>query len=112
MIFNRDEARVNFALARASKEQNKALFDVLHGRSAKLDASYGAPLSWRRMDDKKVSLIEAAQTFDGHNRESWPAMIAWLVDHIQRMERVFDPEIPALRSALRSITGSASSPSA
>lgn len=106
MIFTRDEARVNLALDRASKEQNKALFDILSARSSSFDEAYGAPLSWRRMDDKKSSIIEAEQAFDGHNRECWPGMIAWLVDNIQRMERVFDPEIPALRSAVRSMSGS------
>ncbi len=103
MIFNRDEARVNFVLDRASKAQNKALFDVLNARAKAFDQVFGAALSWRRMDDKKVSIIEYAKAFDGHNRDSWPAMIAWLVEHIQRMEKLFDPEIPSLRAALRQV---------
>lgn len=105
MIFNRDEARVNFVLGRASKEQNKALFDVLNARSAEFDHAFGAPLSWRRMDDKKVSIVEYAKSFDGHNRESWPEMIGWLVEHIQRMEKLFDPQVQSLRSALRQFQG-------
>lgn len=105
MIFNRDEARVNFVLGRASKEQNKALFDVLNARSSELNGAFGAPLSWRRMDDKKVSIIEYAEPFDGHNRDNWPAMIDWLVEHVQRMEKLFDPQVPSLRSALRQFQG-------
>lgn len=105
MIFNRDEARVNFGLGRASKEQNKALFDILNARATEFDQAFGAPLSWRRMDDKKASIIEYAKAFDGHNRDSWPAMIAWLVEHIQRMEKLFDPEVPSLKSALRQFQG-------
>jgi SMC interacting uncharacterized protein involved in chromosome segregation len=105
MIFNRDEARVNFVLERASKEQNKALFDVLYSRAAELDERFGAALSWRRMEDKKVSIIEYAKAFDGHNRESWPAMIAWLVENIRRIETAFAPEINQLRAALRQHQG-------
>jgi len=105
MIFNRDEARVNFVLGRASKEQNKALFDILNARATEFDQAFGSPLSWRRMDDKKVSIIEYAKAFDGHNRESWPEMIAWLVEHIQRMEKLFNPQIPSLRSALQKFQG-------
>ncbi len=101
MIFNRDEARVNFVLGRASKDQNKVLFDVLNAQAVELNKAYGAPLSWRRMDDKKVSIIEYAKSFDGHNRESWPDMIFWLVEHIQRFEKLFEPQIPSLRLALR-----------
>lgn len=101
MIFNRDEVRVNFVLNRASKEQNKSLFDLLLAHASELEKLFGAPLAWRRMDDKKVSIIEYCQAYDGHNRESWPAMIAWVVDHIQRLEKAFDTQIPALRVALR-----------
>lgn len=107
MIFNRDEARVNFVLGRASKEQNKTLFDILNARATEFDHAFGAPLSWRRMDDRKVSIIEFAKAFDGHNRDSWPAMIAWLVEHIQRMEKLFDPEVASLKSALRQFQGAA-----
>jgi hypothetical protein len=105
MIFNRDEARVQFEFGTASKEQNKMLFNVLNDHAAELDKAFGAPLSWRRMDDKKASIVGYAKSFDGHNRESWPEMIAWLVEHIQRMEKLFNPQIPALRSALQKFQG-------
>lgn len=101
MIFNRDEARVDFALGTRSKEANKILFDHLHGRRGQLDEEFGEPLSWRRMDDKKVSLIECAAPFDGHDRSVWPAMIAWLVSHVKRMEAVFDKEVPGLRNVVK-----------
>ena len=107
MIFNRDEVRINFGLARASKEQNKALFEVLNARAVEFDEAFGAPLSWRRMDDKKVSIVEYAKSFEGHNRDSWPEMIAWLVEHIHRMETVFDPQVPLLRSTLKQHQGGA-----
>lgn len=102
MIFNRDEARVNFALSTRSKEVNKALFDYLHNRRTQLEASFGSELLWRKMDDKKVSLIECSAAFDGHNRASWPDMIAWLVEHVKRMEKVFDREVPGLRGLAKS----------
>lgn len=105
MIFTRDEARVSLVLDRAVKDQNKMLFDLLHARREELEATFGGRLSWRRMDDKKMSIIEAAQPFEGHDRESWTAMIAWLVDHVRRIEKTFDPEIAKLRSALRSLPG-------
>jgi hypothetical protein len=92
---------VNFVLARASKEQNKALFDSLLDKKDLLDSDFGEPLSWRRMDDKKVSIIEFSKPFNGHARESWPEMIAWLVEHIQRLEKAFDPQIQPLRTVLR-----------
>jgi hypothetical protein len=104
MVFNRDEARVNFALDTRSKEANKVLFDHLFSRREQLDAEFGEALSWRRMDDKKVSIIGCAAPFDGHNRDSWPASIDWLVVHVARMEAVFDKEVPGLRIAAKAPT--------
>lgn len=101
MIFNKDEARVEFVLDRASKEQNKTLFAHLARRSAQLDQTFGAPLVWRKMEDKKVSIVGIGKAFDGHNRETWPEMIAWLVDHVRRSEKTFDPEISGLRTLLQ-----------
>lgn len=101
MIFNKDEARVNFVLNRNQSEQNKQMFDALFEKRADIEARFGSELSWRRMDDKKVSIIEFGARFEGHNRESWPTMTDWLVRHIKRLERAFDPCIGVLRETLR-----------
>lgn len=101
MVLNRDEVRMDFCLDRPSKEQNKMLFDLLHARADEFTAAYGMPLAWRRMDDKKVSIIEASCPCAGHDRQNWPTMIDWFVDQVQRMVRVFGPEVPRLKAALK-----------
>lgn len=101
MIFNKDEARVNFVLNRNQSELNKQMFDVLFEKRAEIEARFGSELSWRRMDDKKVSIIEFGARFDGHNRDSWPAMTEWLVQYVQRLEKAFDPCIGVLRETIR-----------
>ena len=52
------------------------------------------------MDDKKASYVLIRHQFDGYNRECWPEMIEWLVNHVPKMEATFKAEIPALRRAL------------
>ena len=101
MIFSKDEARVEFTLSRSSRDENKALFDALHHRRDEIEQRFGGPLEWRRMDDNKVSMILTRQVFDGYSRESWPPMIAWLVQHVKRMEATFRFEIDALRQIVR-----------
>ncbi len=97
MIFGKDEVRVEFVLNGATKERNKALFDYLYGQRAEIEESFAYPLEWRRLDDKKVSLIVYRRPFDGYNRTNWPQMIEWLVDHVQKLESTFSPEIPKMR---------------
>jgi len=100
MIFSKDEARVQFVLNRA-KEQNKVLFDYLHEKKDHIEETFGEPLDWRRLEDKNVSMVVFSKPFNGYDRETWPEMIAWLVEKIRKLKAVFAPEIPNLRQLLR-----------
>ncbi|WP_322050166.1 DUF4268 domain-containing protein [Paraburkholderia bannensis] len=104
MIFNRDEARVDFALGTGSQEINKALFDHLYTNRQHYETLYGGPLNWRRMDDNKASLVVCATPFDGHNRDCWPQMVDWLVEHVQRMARTFQGQEASLRTLAKTLS--------
>ena len=101
MIFARDEARVELSLGRSDTAENKWLFDQLCAQKDQLEARFGAPLTWRRMDDNKQSLIVYAHPFEGHNRAEWPAMVVWLYDHIQKLEATFREPMARLNRQLR-----------
>ncbi|WP_346294335.1 DUF4268 domain-containing protein [Sphaerothrix gracilis] len=89
MIFSRDEARVELSLQRADMSENKWIFDQLLADKTKLEAAFGNPLDWRRMDDRKASRIIFAKPFDGYDRSNWPDMIEWLSVHVRRLETAF-----------------------
>ena len=103
MIFSRDEARVEFNLGRAEAAENKWLFDQLYAQKDQLEARFGAPLTWRRMDDNKQSLIVYARPFDGHNREAWPEIIDWLSTHIRKLEAAFKDPLARLNPQIRGL---------
>ena len=89
MIFGQREVRVEVMLARSEAAENKRLFDQLFSRRAEIEAAFGHPLEWRRMDDKKQSRIVCSQDFDGYDKESWPDMLAWLSGHIRELAAAF-----------------------
>jgi len=101
MIFGRDEARVELSLQRSEAAENKWLFDQLLQSKDEIENSFGSKLDWRRMDDKKASRIVHAQPFDGFNREVWPDMIAWLSDHIKKLETAFSEPLARLNPQIR-----------
>jgi hypothetical protein len=88
LVFLRKEARVQLSFERANAAENKWLFDQLYEQKKQIEAEFGADLIWRRMDDKKQSLIVCSEEFDGYNREAWPDMASWLSSHIRKLERV------------------------
>ena len=54
---------------RESVEVNKRIFDALHAKKEQVEAVFGAPLGWLRMDDAKASAITYCKPFDGRNHE-------------------------------------------
>lgn len=101
MIFSKDEARVELNFGRSEAAENKWLFDQLHAQKDQLEARFGAPMTWRRMDENKQSLIVYAQPFDGYNRAVWPEMIDWLSTHIQKLETTFREPLARLNRQVR-----------
>ena len=101
MIFSRDEARVEISLQRSDAAENKWVFDQLLAEKDKIESAFGAELDWRRMDDKKASRIVYAEPFDGFDRYMWPQMIAWLSDHIRKLEAAFSEPLARLNRQIR-----------
>lgn len=100
MIFGQSEARVELSLARSEGAENKWLFDQLFARRAELEAAFGHPMEWRRMDDKKQSRIVYAKDFDGYDRDSWPEMLDWLSEHIRKLEIAFSEPLNKIGRAI------------
>ncbi len=101
LIFGKDEVRVELIFARASQDENKWLFDMLIQKKRDIEAAFGAPLVWKRLDEKKSSRVEFRKSFDGYDRANWPAMIEWLVIHIQKLEGVCASHLQRLNKDLR-----------
>jgi len=101
LIFLRHEVRVEFQLNRSDREENKWLFDQLAEDKGRYDSAVGEPLEWRRMDDKKVSMVVCKTPVQGYSKENWPEMTAWLVEHYRKMEKAFTEPVRALASRMK-----------
>lgn len=86
LIFSKKEARVELAFARSDRHENKRIFDLLFEQKDEIESEFGAPLIWKRLDDRKSSRIEYQKGFDGFNRDNWPDMIDWMIHHMRKLE--------------------------
>ena len=52
-----DETRAELYIDDPVATDNKALFDFLHAQRAAVEAEFGGPLAWQRLDDKRACRI-------------------------------------------------------
>ena len=102
LIFLRQEIRVELNLSRPEPRENKWLFDRLQaerGHKPPLDFE----LEWRRLPERRVSIIQCKKAVQAYSKENWPEMIGWLREHYKRMDRLFIGRVNALAEEMKSL---------
>jgi hypothetical protein len=101
LIFGQKLLRVEFYISRASKEENKFIFDFLHGKKEKIEENFGAPLEWMRLDNKKASRVQYECKADGFNKEKWDEWVDWHLTHMTKLEKSFKAPLQQVTEALK-----------
>ncbi len=98
------DGRVELYIDRVNAEENKAIFDRLVQDREKIEAAFGEPLDWLRMENKRPCCIKKETTLGGYrNPESeWPEIIAWMVDAMIRFEAALSPHLTRVEMELSS----------
>jgi hypothetical protein len=78
-------------------EENKALFDALYARKESVEADFGAPLRWLRLDDKKSCWIAVDFPGGWRDEDTWPQVIEQVVETMRRLYAVFAPHVRDIR---------------
>jgi hypothetical protein len=76
----------------------KRTFDQLLLHKAEIEAAFGAPLSWQRLDDKTACRIAYEITSGGYQSDEtqWPVIQAEMIDAMVRLEKALTPFLPSL----------------
>lgn len=76
-------------------EKNKAVFDSLLQDKEAIEAEFGEPLEWRRLDDKRASrVVKLYRGFGSLNEpETWPTLQDMLIEKMIRLDKVFRQRI-------------------
>lgn len=94
----KDGAGLDLYIDWGDRAVNKAWFDALHADADAIEQEFGAPLSWRRLDDKRASRI--VYLIKGHGSlnepESWPELQDIMIDAMIRFDRALRPRIKQL----------------
>lgn len=105
LILLKTEVRVEFSFQRGRAEENKWLFDRLMERKDEIETQFGAPITWLRLDDKKASRVQFAESADGYDRDGWDQLITWHVEKIQAWESALKGPVAEVAQAFRTSSG-------
>jgi hypothetical protein len=100
-VFLKQAARVEVNISRSVTEENKFVFDELFKMKTVIEEKFGDALEWDRLDDKKASRIKYEKPFDGYNKEAWNEMIPFMVESMNKLERVFKDPLAKINAQLK-----------
>ena len=101
LLLLQKELRIELGISRSSKEENKFIFDFLHSNKAKVEESFGEPLEWLRLDDKKSCRVQFSCKADGFNTEHWAEWVDWHLTHMTKLEKAFKAPLQQAANALK-----------
>lgn len=101
LIFNQKELRVELWISRASAEENTFIFDQLLKQQSAIDAAFGEPLEWMRLEGKKSCRIQFSRPAEGFNKELWPEFSTWHLEHMSRLEKAIKQPLQKAAEALK-----------
>lgn len=98
-LLYKNSARVEIYLDTLDRERNKALFDVLFQERDAIEAEFGVPLYWQRLDEKRASrILNPVELGNRFHEDSWASLQDEMIEIAIRMDKVFRPRIARLRN--------------
>lgn len=89
-VISNSYARVELYISRYNRDENKAIFDELYKYKSEIESMIENELEWERLDNKKACRIKLElKNVDYFDRESWPIMIDFLMNSMDKMEKIF-----------------------
>jgi hypothetical protein len=77
-------------------ENSKEIFTKLEARKAEIETAIGLPLTWSCPTDARVCRIYTRKDADFRNQKLWPEQHTWLLEALERFNRVFRPLVKEL----------------
>jgi hypothetical protein len=93
-----DDGHIELYIDRGDAATNKQLFEMLLTHRESIEKSFGKPLEWQRLDEKRGCRIRYVLTGSGlKDHEKWPELQRRMVEAMVEFQRVFQAEINSLR---------------
>lgn len=98
-VISQHQTRVELYIDKGNRDVNKKIFDKLVATKAEIEQSFGEPLEWERIDEKRACRIKKDLTIGGYrdDDQTWPKIHEAMVDAMMRLHAAISPHIQYLR---------------
>lgn len=96
-VIRMEDAQIDLYIGSGKASENKRLFDLLYQKKEKIEAAFGEPLEWQRLDNKQDCRVK--YVFHGHglkDQDNWSALQMRMVDAMIKFHQAFQPEIQSI----------------
>ncbi len=88
------QAELYIDFDKESGEGNKRFFDSLHAHKKEIEAAFGGPLLWERLDDRRASRISTVIRVGGwRDEDKWDELQDQMIDAMIRLEKALRPHL-------------------
>jgi hypothetical protein len=77
----------------ASHGISKALTEFLAPMEQQINKEFGEALIWHRLEGGRIRRLYVQRTADVSNKNDWAQQHAWLVEKIEKLDKVFRPKV-------------------
>lgn len=92
VVWMTEKTAVELYIDTQEQPENKRIFDTLLHKKQEIERTFGSPLSWERLDDKRSSRIRYVIKEGGLTDESkWLQMEAAMIDAMDRLAKALKP---------------------
>ena len=97
-VVTQEFSYVDLYIDRGDKDENKRVFDALHASRDEVDARFGAPLIWKRLNENRACRIKFRIESGGYRspEEDWPKIHAEMISSMAKLEAALKPALDRL----------------
>jgi Domain of unknown function (DUF4268) len=94
VIWMTEETAVELYIDTQDKEENKAIFDSLFAKKQEIENSFGMPLQWERLDDKRACRIRYTLKVGGLTDEAkWQTIQDAMITAMDKFAKAVKPHL-------------------
>jgi hypothetical protein len=93
-VIRMDDAQVEFYIDRGDAETNKKIFESLFTRKEQIEATFGKPLDWQKLEEKRGCRIRYVIAGAGLlNKDKWPDLQKQMIEAMVMLQKAIQPEL-------------------